>query len=298
MWALLAVVAQQDLKHGALGYGLLNASIGAGAVGGAVLLPRIRARLSPDTIVLVSSLAFVLTLAVMAFVHATVLVVAVLLLAGFAWTSTTSTFNIAVQVAAPAWVQARLLGTYQTVFQAGMAIGSAFWGWVAERSSTPVALAAAALGLLAGLPLAAKYRITTGMTADLSSARALTRSAPSVLIELRPEDGPVLISIRYCIDPEHAEEFIRAIQELKTIRLRDGAMRWGLFKDASDPTRYVETFLVESWAEYLRQRERLTVSDLKVRSKVFNFHGGDAPPIVTRMVYAANPGPKRKNAKR
>ena len=295
MWALLAVVAQRDLKHGALGYGLLNASIGAGAVGGAILLPRIRAKLSADAIVFASTIAFVLTLAVMAFVHTTVLVVAVLLLAGFAWTSTTSTFNIAVQVAAPAWVQARLLGTYQMVFQAGMAIGSAAWGWVAEHSSTPAALSAAALGLLAGLPLAARYRIHAGVTADLSSARALIRSAPSVVIELRPEDGPVLISIRYCIEPEQAQEFINAIHELKTIRLRDGAMRWGLFKDAADPTRYVETFLVESWAEYLRQRERLTVTDLQVRSKVFNFHGGDTPPVVTRMIYTPPPDSRHRS---
>ncbi len=105
------------------------------------------------------------------------------------------------------------------------------------------------------------------------------------MIELRPEDGPVLISIRYRIDPAQADEFVSAINELKPIRLRDGAMRWGLFKDAADPTRYVETFLVESWAEYLRQRERLTVNDLAIRSKVYAFHKGEGRPRVSRMIY-------------
>src|SRR5581483_10939486 len=88
MWALLAVVAQRDLQRGALGYGLLNASIGLGAVAAAVLLPRVRERFSPDDIVAGCSVAFAVTLVVMAFVHSTAIVFAVLLLAGFAWTST------------------------------------------------------------------------------------------------------------------------------------------------------------------------------------------------------------------
>ncbi len=157
MWALLAVVAQRDLQRGALGYGFLNASIGLGAVVGAVMLPRVRARFSPDEIVAASSIAFAVTLLVMAFVHQTAVVVVVLLLAGFAWTSTTSSFNIAVQISAPAWVQARLLGSYQMTFQAGMAIGSAVWGAVAQHWSTQVSLAIAALGMLAGTAARAAF---------------------------------------------------------------------------------------------------------------------------------------------
>src|ERR1019366_9513730 len=42
VWALLAVVAQQDLHQGAMGYGLLNGCLGVGAVTGAVLLPKVR----------------------------------------------------------------------------------------------------------------------------------------------------------------------------------------------------------------------------------------------------------------
>jgi MFS family permease len=295
MWALLAVVAQRDLKHGALGYGLLNASIGLGAVCGAVLLPRVRARFSADQVIASASVVFALTLVVMALVHQTALVVAALLLGGFVWTSTTSTFNIAVQTSAPAWVHARLLGAYQMTFQAGMAIGSAIWGAVAERWSTPVALCAAAVGLLIGMPFARRYRITGAAHTDVSSARGLARSDPSVVIELTPEDGPVLISVRYQIDPADEKQFLGAVHELRPIRLRDGAMRWGLFKDAADPTRYVETFLVESWAEYLRQRERLTVSDLAVRSKAYAFHRGEGRPRVSRMIYAPTAQHKREH---
>ena len=287
MWALLAVVAQQDLAHGALGYGMLNASIGSGAVLGAIFLPRLRRRVSHDVIVAVSAVVFTVTLLIMAFAHLTVLLVLVLIAAGFAWTSTTSCFNIAVQISVPAWVKARALGTYQMTFQAGMALGSAFWGYVAEHTSTPIALSAAAAGLMIGVPLGLRYQLMSNAAADLDSAQAkgLTRAAPTVLMELEPEDGPLLISVEYRIDPSEVEEFVKSIHDLKTIRLRDGGMRWGLFADAANPARYVETFLVESWAEYLRQRERLTVSDLDVRDRVQAFQRGDGPPTVSRMVY-------------
>ena len=285
MWALLAVVAQRHLKSGALGYGLLNGCIGIGAVVGAILLPKVRARLSSNAIAAAASLIFAGVLVVMALAHRTSFVVLALLAGGFAWTSTTSTFNIAVQLSAPAWVQARLLGSYQMVFQAGMAIGSAVWGAIAERFGTPVALCIAAAGLLVGMPAAFRYRIPSGRIADLSSARGLNRSDPTVMIELRPEDGPVLVSVEYDIDPKDAPGFLDAIQCLRPIRLRDGAMRWGLFHDAANPERYVETFLVESWAEYLRQRERLTMNDAAVLERVRAFQKAAKPPLVSRMIY-------------
>jgi len=294
MWALLAVVAQSGLRHGALGYGLLNACIGAGAVGGALVLPRMRARLSPDRIVRDASLTFAVALLVLAFVHETPVVVVALLAAGFAWISTTASFNIAVQETVPAWVQARALGTYQMVFQGGLALGSAAWGFFAEKTSTPAALCLAALGLLAGLPLARRFRIPSGARLDLSPAMAsgLTRSAPVVIVELKPEEGPVLVSIEFRIEPGEAAAFKLAMRDMKTIRLRDGAMRWGLFADPVDAARYVETFLVESWAEYLRQRQRMTMSDLATRDKAYSFQRGEVPPPISRMIYTPTPRPR------
>jgi MFS family permease len=288
LWALLAVVAQVELRRGALGYGLLNGCLGLGAVGGALLLPRLRGALTADRLVARASLAFVAALLVLAFVHSTPVVVLALLVAGGAWISTTSTFNVAVQEAVPAWVQARALGTYQMVFQGGLACGSAAWGALAEHSSTRIALALAALGLLAGMPLARRFPIATGARLDLTPVQAsgLARAAPLVMIELNPEEGPVLISIEYRIDPAEAAAFTDVMHELKHIRLRDGAMRWGLFKDPVDRPRYVETFLVESWAEYLRQRERMTMTDLDVRSRAYAFQKGEVPPPISRMIYA------------
>jgi MFS family permease len=286
VWALLAVVARTYLQNGAFGYGMLNACLGIGAVIGAACLPRVRQKLSANQIVTAAGVAFAITLTTLAFVHRVELVCVSLLLAGFAWTSTTSTFNVAVQVVVPPWVQARALGAYQMVFQGGLAIGSALWGVVATHTSTTASLSAAACGLVVGLPLTRRFRVRhpeLNLLPLAASGRA--RSVPALPVEPKPEAGPVLISVMYDVDPDNAEEFTKVIDDLKEIRLRDGAMRWGLFRDPADPSHYVETFLVDSWSEYLRQRERFTMEDLLVRERIYALHRGPIPPPITRMIY-------------
>jgi len=68
--------------------------------------------------------------------------------------------------------------------------------------------------------------------------------------------------------------------------MRAGAIRWGVFQDVTDPGRITETFVVESWIEYLRTRERMTATDLAVREHVYSYHQGDTPPVVSHMIYA------------
>jgi quinol monooxygenase YgiN len=84
------------------------------------------------------------------------------------------------------------------------------------------------------------------------------------VVGVEPEEGPVLVTVEYRVYPERSQEFVRVMHEFGRIRRRDGAARWGLFRDLADPTRYLETFLVESWAEHLRQHERLTMADLEI----------------------------------
>lgn len=290
VWALLAVVAQQDLHQGAMGYGILNGCMGLGAVIGASSLPRTRRILPADTIITVSCAVFVGTLLILAFVRSVPLIVLSLIAGGFAWTSTTSTLNVGVQLSVPAWVQARSLGLYQMIFQGGMALGSAVWGMVAEHFSTSQALLCAAIGLAVTLPLSRRFHVLRGKLPDLRPF-ALNRPGPAVAIEPRPEDGPVLVSIQYCIRESDYDEFTRAIHRMRDVRMRDGAIRWGVYQDTADPRRMVETFVVESWVEYLRQRERLTTSDRAIRDHVLAFHQGD-PPKASHMIYAREVEPE------
>jgi MFS family permease len=285
VWALLAVVAARDLHQGALGYGILNGSMGLGAVVGATSLPRVRRKLSADSIIAISTGVFIGTLLILAFVRYPLVIIPVLLVAGFAWTSTMSTLNLAVQVSAPHWVQARALGTYQMVFSGGMALGSVIWGLLAEHLSTPISLAAAAGGLLVTLPFSRRLHVLCGEQPDLSPMRT-DFAVPHLAWEPEMHDGPVRILIDYCVAPEDYNDFVHAVHKLRDVRLRDGAMRWGIFQDANDPRRLNETFVMESWIDYLRQRERFTASDRKIRDHVVSFHRGDEPPRITHTIYA------------
>ena len=299
IWALLAVVALRDLHQGALGYGILNGSLGLGAVVAATLLPRIRHRFSADSIIAAATLYDVFTLVVLAFVHIPAIIIATLVVAGAAWTSAMSTLNVSVQLSVPSWVQARALGTYLMTFQGGMALGSILWGYVAEHTSTPKALLAAAAGLLATLPLVYRFHILQGPIPD-HTPHQWKRPAPSLvaLPEHDAEDpslaGPVRISVEFVIPLENYAEFTRAIHELRGVRLRDGALRWGIYRDALNPERLNETFIMESWLDYLRSRERVTAADELIRSRVWALHKHGEPPKVTYQIYAreiANPTP-------
>src|ERR1700674_810722 len=168
VWALLALVARNDMRQGAMGYGILNGSMGLGAVIGATSLPRVRRVLNADAIIAAASGVFVATLAVLALVKSLWFIIPMLIAGGFAWTSAMSTLNLAVQVSVPAWVQARALGAYQMIFAGGMALGGVIWGFIAEHVSTSKSLLCAAAGLAVTLPLSRRYYVLRGVQPDFS----------------------------------------------------------------------------------------------------------------------------------
>jgi MFS family permease len=287
VWALLAVVAQRDLHGalgGALGYGILNGSMGLGAVIGATSLPRVRRLTSADGIINGSTLVFIVTLAVLGLLRQPWIIIPVLVAGGFAWTSAMSTMNLAVQISVPAWVQARALGTYQTIFAGGMAVGSVIWGLIAEHVSTPKALLSAAIGLALSLPFALRFHVLRGEQPDLSP-HEYTVPPPEFAVEREDDVGPIRVSIDYFIDPQDYDAFIHAIYRLRAVRLRDGAIRWGVYQDMANAHHVTETFITESWLEYLRQRERFTASDREIRDKVWSYHRADDPPRSSYMLY-------------
>lgn len=283
VWSLLALVAKRDLRQGAMGYGILNGSLGVGAVVGASTLARVRRRVDGETLLTATSLYYVVALVILALVRNPAAVILTLLGAGFAWTSTMSTLNVSVQLSVPRWVQARALGLYLMTMQGGLALGSIMWGAVAERSSTSTALLLAAVGMAASLPFVLRLHILKGVLPDLTPYPP-RRPVPA-FATADPEAGPVRLSVEYQVAPEHLAAFTEAIYEMKGVRLRDGAIRWGIYRDAADPTHLNETFVVESWLEYLRSRERVTAADQVVRERVWALHTGPEPPRITHQVW-------------
>ena len=131
--------------------------------------------------------------------------------------------------------------------------------------------------------MATRYRLARGEKVDLTPS--LHWPEPQFVVEPRHGQGPVLVTVEYLIDSERSDEFAKAMRELRQERLRDGAMRWGLFGDPANPRRYIETFLVESWLEHMRQHERVTRSDRQAQEVVRAFHVGDKPPEVSHLVH-------------
>ena len=288
LWALLPLIARQELGRGPAGYGLVVGSLGAGAVAGAALLPRIRRRISPDRLVAIATMLFAAVLLAAAFVRSFPVFCGAMAVGGSAWLALLTSFNTSAQVAVPSWVRGRALSAYLLVFFGGMAAGSALWGKVAALTSIPAALALAAAGMIAGL--AATVRLTLG-AAEVPDLTA-SKHWPTARFEADPEPdrGPVVVTTEYRIDPDALPDFTRAMVELRRIRLRDGALRWELYSDPGDPGRYVEAFAVESWLEHLRQHERITVADREVEARPRSFHTVESPPAVTHLV--AEPLPK------
>jgi MFS family permease len=281
-WALLPLIVRQELGRGAETYGLLVALIGAGAVGGAFLLPGIRARLSRDRVVAGATVLFGLVTLVLAWSRELWVLGAAMLAMGAAWIGVMSSLMMAAQLALPDWVRARGLALFWTFFMGGMAGGSALWGHVAESVGMPLALSMAAAGLLPGVFLA--RRLSVGRHDALDLAPSLHWPTPVLAEEPEQDQGPVMVTVEYRIDPARAAEFMRAMHRLRRIRLRDGAFFWELFADAEDPARLSECFLVESWLEHLRQHERVTVADREVQERVRGFHLGGEPPRVRHFV--------------
>jgi predicted MFS family arabinose efflux permease len=286
--SLLPVVATQQLGLGALGYGVLLASIGLGAVGGAAILPRLRARWSLEQLIIAFTLVFAGGLVAVAVVRDLIALNHILLLVGVAWLTINSFLNVAAQTIAPAWVQARALSVYLLVSQGGLAAGSATWGIVAERFGTPIALIAAAAVLLAGLPAALRWRLATGEQLDLRPSRHWPE--PELAIEPAATDGPVLVTIAYQVDAENYPAFCQAMAAVEMIRRRDGATRWELFRDAADPEHFLETFVVASWAEHMRQHERVTVADRDIEERAEVFQKPGTRPTVTHFIAAGASG--------
>lgn len=283
LWAMMPLVARQQLGLGAFSYGVLLGGLGAGAILAAFILPTIRRKFSSNLIIICGTLIFAATTATLATVHIFVLLCVVMVFGGIAWMALMSSFNISVQALVPAWVRARVLALYLLVFFGGMAVGSACWGVVATHLGISGALLCAAAALIVG-GLAAAYFFPLRDGEELNLEPSLHWSDPIVISEPRPEDGPVLVTVDYQIAPERAAEFVIAMLEVRRILRRDGAARWGLFTDPARAGHYVETFLVESWAEHMRQHARHTNEDRAAQDLVRSFHLSDSSPVVTHLI--------------
>ncbi len=280
-WAVLPLVVRVQLQGDASSYGLSMASIGAGAITGALLLPKLRRRWSANATVLLGALVTAAATLLLSLAQTPLHGIVVLFFAGAAWIAVLSTLNATAQTVLPDWVRGRGLALYLTVFFGAMTLGSLLWGQLASAVGLREALAiAAVVGTLLAL-LAHRWRLPEG-DADLTPS--MHWPEPAISPEVQTGGGPVMVRITYHVPPSEHDAFRAAMVPLRRIRRRDGAYSWGLMFDLEKPETVVEWFLVGSWVEHLRQHRRISNSDRVIQQRVQALHRGAQPPIVEHLL--------------
>lgn len=276
LWAFLPIIAREHLSLGSVGFGMLLGFFGSGALLGAFILPKIRSITTLNNIVSANTILMAMMMICLATIGSFPIILVVMTISGTAWLVLISVFSIAVQAVIPSWVRGRVVSVFMLVFFGGFAGGSMVWGAVAVWVGIKHTLVGVAFLLSMGIILTQKYKLPTGEDLDLT----LVQQLPSYLAVKRVsnEERPVLVVIDRRIDQEQIDDFLESVRPLKMLRLRDGAIRWNLFRDVKDPNHFIESFIVESWVEYVRQHERSTVSDREIKERVDAFHAGDGPP--------------------
>jgi hypothetical protein len=279
-FALLPMVASA-VDSSPVVYGVLLAMFGIGAICGAFTMQQVRGRWAPDSIVTAAvAVLGVATIAIGSLQDIRSLLVAVLF-SGAAWIVFFSIANGQIQTLSPDWVRARLLAIFMLLTEGGLALGSLVWGAVGSRMTVQTALVSAGLVTIASTFLALVSR-WPDETADVTPWVHWRLPTVAVGAVTEPEQGPVLITVEYRVAPANVDAFLRALLAYERIRRRDGAFRWSMFRDVERSDLYLETFLVASWAEHLRQHERLTLGDRELEGRIAALVQGE--PAIRHLV--------------
>jgi MFS family permease len=282
-WALLPLVARQQIAGGASLYGILLGAIGVGAVGGAFLLPWLKQKFGPDRAMALGALGQAVAMVLYGLAHEPVVALVASVIAGATWIAALATLSVSAQTALPNWVRARGLAIYTTVFFGCLTLGSIAWGEVANLIGLSLAHFLAAAGAVTAIGLTWPWKLQTG--AGMNLTPSMHWPAPITTQAIAEDRGPVLVEVEYRIRPADRQAFLEALAKLEHERRRDGAYAWGVFEDAAEEGRIVETFLVESWMEHLRQHERVTEADRVLQNAVRRFHL-TGEPKVTHLIAA------------
>jgi len=274
-WALLPLVARSQLAGGPTLYGILLGGIGASAVAGAVALPWLTRRLGPDRLAVAGALGTAAATALFGLAHGIATALLASAIAGVSWIGGLSSLNMSALVALPEWVRGRGSAIYVTVMFGALTLDSLTWGEVASSVGLAPALFVAAAGGAIAVLAQRRWPLQAGADLDLSPAMHWALAVTSG--DFDPNRGPVLVTVRYHVDPKNREPFLKALEDFGLERRRDGAYRWQVYEDPAKQGRFVETFLSDSWLDHLRHHERVTQADRALQEAVLRFQIGGAP---------------------
>lgn len=285
-WALLPLIARDLIGGGPQTFGILVASIGAGAVLGALVLPRVRSRVTKDALVAGATLLYAATMLALASLTNLLALSAAMVVSGIAWISVLSSLQVAAQMALPNWVRSRGLAVFMAAFMGSMALGSLLWGNVAQQTTIATALFVAAAGAVMAVGLTWRWKI--GGIEDMDLTPSMHWPSPVTHEGVTPDRGPVMVTIGYRVEDARRDDFLSVVRDLGKRRKRDGAFAWGVMEDTETPNRLVEYFMIESWLEHLRQHERVTNADRVLQDRLRGMLVAGSEPEIMHYVAPAD----------
>ena len=284
LWSLLPLLCKQEYALGPRGYGLCLLVFGLGSIfTGSFLLPRWRSRVPVNHIVSLAWLAYVPVFFVMAKAQPGWIPFVCMFWAGSCQICLLACFHLAAQSLAPAWVRARAMSVYLLVFAGAASLGGLFWGTMAREMGLRNCLMLSGALLLLGSITAWLAPLHTGEGYDHEPSHHW--EDPEINVEVPMQHGPILVTVEYNVAPEHAREFVDAMEKIRRIRLRNGVLTWGIYQDLANPSQFREVYLEENWASHLRQHERVSAYEAEVAAHAYKFHRGERLPLVYHYGY-------------
>lgn len=282
LMSLMPLIARDLVGGGSVSYGLILGAFGAGAVGGALLVQRLRLAFSSEAVVRIALVGYTAAAIGSAFSPWLPVTMLLQLAAGAGWVLSLSTFNVTVQTSAPRWVVGRALSLYQMFTFTGLAGGSWLWGVVTNEIGISPALVVSAAVLLACLAMGWAYAQPETAALDLDLARRWQE--PEVALDIEPRSGPIVVTVEYRIRDADVLAFLAAMAERQRIRRRDGARHWTLLRDLEEPGLWTERFDCPTWLDYVRMAQRATKDDARLHDRLHALHEGPGRPRVRRQI--------------
>ena len=286
--SLLPAVARFRLEAGAATFGLLSGAGGIGAVLALLAMPAMRRRVGPDAIVLVSMLIEAAAFLALASTTNIAVAAGVLIVAGAATLAITSTVMIVLQIVLPSWIRGRGVALFLLAIQGSFAVGALIWGGVAEQTSLQTALVAAGVVLGIGAVLVIPLRLSQYMDVDTDTATLL--ADPPTVTSVHDDDGPILLTARWRIDPSRRDDFVAAMEPVRRTLKRQGALSFRLVEDVEQPGHMLESFTMATWSEYQRLPHRATMEDQDIQLALTDAAGSEVPGLTAHRVIKLRSG--------
>ena len=282
MWALLPLIARDLLEGDETTFSNLYAAISTGAIISGFLQPRMRKVMNTDQLLTAAAFAFGCGISLTALVPSHTLALLTLALCGAAWITVMTCAQMSAQMALPGWVRSRGIAIFQMFFMGSLAIGPVVWGSVTEFTNIRTALLCAAVGVVVATLFTRRWPVSGNDKLDHTPSKHWEKPEP--VVPVHHEQGPVMITVRYQVNKLDQPEFLTEIQLLGRARRRDGATFWQIFEDAANPGTFIESYVVNTWLDHLRQHERITKHDAQIQSRIRSLLKADTKPVVNHFI--------------